>query len=534
MKEINIILFLLFILLNGTGNAQEQTTGKNEYYKNPVIHADYSDPDVIRVGDDYYMTSSSFAHTPCLPILHSRDLVNWEIINHAAENIPYGNFEKPMRGNGVWAPCLRYHNGEYYIYYGDPDYGIFMTKTKNPYGKWETVKLVKEAKGWIDPSPLWDEDGNAYLVHAWARSRSGIKHRLTLNKMNPEGTEILDSGITIYEDSIKHPTLEGPKFYKRNGYYYILAPAGGVPTGWQAAFRSKNIYGPYEDKIVMEQGSASVNGPHQGGLVDTKSGEEWFIHFQDKGAYGRIVHLQPVWWVNNWPVIGIEKSKPGCGEPVAEYKFPNVNLKNSAIKLQTSDEFDSSDIGLQWQWEANHKKTWYSLTENKGALRLYSQKNENRLTRIWDMPHVIGQKFPAASFTAVTKLNFLPRFSGERAGLVVLGLDYFSIYIINENDKFSIILIRCIDANKDGKEEILEKILIDKNTAFLKLDVDSNTGCIFSFSTDGTNFKKLGNIYTAKKGLWVGAKVALFTSAPENSESTGFTDFEYFRISDCR
>lgn len=530
VNKITAALALIGCLMSVNTMAQSENTKKEEVYTNPVIHADYSDPDVIRVGDDYFMTSSSFVHTPCLPILHSKDLVNWEIINHAAENIPYGNFEKPMHGGGVWAPCLRYHNGEYYIYYGDPDYGIFMTKTKDPYGKWEPVKLVKEAKGWIDPSPLWDDDGNAYLVHAWARSRSGIKHRLTLNKMNTEGTEILDTGITIYEDSVKHPTLEGPKFYKRNGYYYILAPAGGVPTGWQAAFRSKNIYGPYEDRIVMHQGSTIINGPHQGGLADTKSGEEWFIHFQDKNAYGRIVHLQPVRWQNNWPIIGTPKDKPDCGEPELEYKKPGVTTQSGLCKIQTSDEFDSAKIGLQWQWEANHKQSWYSLTQITGALRLYSQRKENNNTRIWDMPNVVGQKFPAEEFTVVTKLCFSPKSSVESGGLVILGMDYYSVYVTREEEKFFVALKLCRNTNKNGAEEIIEKKEIPSSNLFIKVDVAKKAECKFSYSFDGENYIHIGDTYEAKKGLWVGAKIGLYSSAQPEAAETGFTDFEFFRI----
>ena len=208
-------------------------------YKNPIIHADYSDPDVVQWGDDYFMTSSSFNAAPGLPILHSKDLVNWELVNYALpKQVPIKHFNTPQHGNGVWAPSIRVHNNELYIYWGDPDFGIYMVKTDDPFGNWEEPVLMMEAKGAIDPSPLWDEDGKAYLVHAWAGSRAGVKSILTVHKMNAEGTKVLDYGRHVFDGHENHPTVEGSKFYKRNGYYYIFAPAGGVSTGWQLVLRS--------------------------------------------------------------------------------------------------------------------------------------------------------------------------------------------------------------------------------------------------------------------------------------------------------
>ena len=294
-------------------------------YKNPIIHADYSDPDVVQWGDDYFMTSSSFNVAPGLPILHSKDLVNWELVNYALpKQVPIKHFNTPQHGNGVWAPSIRVHNNELYIYWGDPDFGIYMVKTDDPFGNWEEPVLMMEAKGAIDPSPLWDEDGKAYLVHAWAGSRAGVKSILTVHKMNAEGTKVLDYGRHVFDGHENHPTVEGSKFYKRNGYYYIFAPAGGVSTGWQLVLRSKNIYGPYEEKVVLEQGATAINGPHQGAWVTTDTGEDWFFHFQDVDAYGRIVHLQPMHWENDWPVMGKDQNGNGIGEPVLQHKKPNV------------------------------------------------------------------------------------------------------------------------------------------------------------------------------------------------------------------
>lgn len=240
----------------------------NGTYQNPVLYADYSDPDVCAAGDDFYMTASSFNCIPGLPILHSRDLVNWSLVNYALPvQEPKEFFDKAQHGKGVWAPAIRFHKGEFYIYWGDPDYGIYMIKTRDPKGSWSKPVLVKAGKGMIDPTPLWDEDGKVYLIHAYAGSRSGVNSILVICELNAEGTEVISDPVMVFDGNDgKNHTVEGPKLYKRNGYYYIFAPAGGVATGWQLVLRSKNIYGPYESKIVMAQGKTTINGPHQGGL----------------------------------------------------------------------------------------------------------------------------------------------------------------------------------------------------------------------------------------------------------------------------
>ena len=343
-------------------------------YKNPVLHADYSDPDVCRVGDDFYMTSSSFDAVPGLPILHSKDLVNWELIGHALKRqIPIEHFEKTQHGNGVWAPAIRYHKNEFYIYYPDPDFGIYLTKASHPTGPWSAPVLVEEGKGLIDPCPLWDSDGKVYLVHGWAGSRAGIKSILTVKRLNVSGDKVLDEGTLVYDGHLTDATVEGPKFYKRNGYYYIFAPAGGVSTGWQLVLRSKNVYGPYERRVVMDQGSSPVNGPHQGAWVDTKpvngKSQDWFLHFQDKMEYGRVVHLQPMKWVNDWPVIGEDTDGDGKGQPVLSYKKPNVGQRSAVKTPEESDEFNALTLAKQWQWQANPKGIWFT-TSAQGFLRL--------------------------------------------------------------------------------------------------------------------------------------------------------------------
>jgi beta-xylosidase len=503
----------------------------NGTYNNPIIYSDYSDPEVIRVGDDYFLTSSSFANTPGLPILHSKDLVNWKIVNYVFNNIPYGNFDKPRHGNGVWAPSIRYHNGEFYIYYGDPDYGIFMSKTKDPFGKWDTLILVKQAKGWIDPCPFWDDDGKAYLVHAFAKSRAGINGILVLNRMSTDGKTLLDDGVLVYDGKTNNPTIEGPKFYKRNGYYYIMAPAGGVSMGWQTVLRSKNVFGPYEDKVVMRQGNTAINGPHQGGWVETQTGESWFIHFQDKDVYGRILHLQPVKWINDWPVIGEDKDNSGTGEPVLTHNKPNVGARYPISSIQTDDEFNTGKLGLQWQWEGNHSEEWYSLTESKGNLRLMSVPMDSDTSRIWDIPNVIAQKFPAPEFTVTTKLKFSPKEAGEKTGLVIIGMSYAYLSLTKVVDKDILAMTICMNADSGGKEEIVESKDVSYENLYLRVEVKNGGKCQFSYSDNGKMFRSVGKEFTTRKGKWTGAKVGLFATAPYQSKMTGYADYDWFRFS---
>ena len=249
-------------------------------YTNPILYTDYSDPDAIRVGEDYFMIASSFCNTPAVPLLHSKDLVNWKVINYIIDKLPFDYYDKPVHGCGTWAPAIRYHEGTYYVFIPMPDEGIMMCKTTDPFGKWSEPAYVRKVVGWIDPCPFWDEDGKAYMVTAFARSRIGFKSMLYMSPIEPDCSGVLDDGQFIYDGHATQPTIEGPKLYKRNGYYYIFAPAGGVKPGWQTVLRSKNIYGPWEEKIVLHQGNSPVNGPHQGAWVDTPDGQDWFLHFQ--------------------------------------------------------------------------------------------------------------------------------------------------------------------------------------------------------------------------------------------------------------
>lgn len=538
MNKVILLYTFLLVIVNtfaqtGLSKVWVSDMG-NGKYKNPVIYADYSDPDVCRVGDDYYMTASSFNCIPGLPILHSKDLVNWTIIGHAISKMPENATFKTTvnHGGSVWAPAIRYHKGEFYIYYGDPDIGIFMTKTKDPASEWEPLVLVKEGKGLIDACPLFDDDDQVYLAHAYAGSRAGIKSLLAVTRLTADGKRAIGESKIIYDGHDLDPTIEGPKFYKKNGYYYILAPAGGVKTGWQLAMRAKDIFGPYERKVVMEQGNTPVNGPHQGAWIDTQTGEDWFIHFQDVGTIGRLVHLQPTIWKNDWPVIGEDKDGDGCGNPVLEYKKPNVGQIYPVINPAENDEFSTNTLGLQWQWQANPQSWWYFTNKEAGVLSLYSIPLPDNYVSLWDVPNLLLQKMPAPTFTVTTKLTFNPdsRFIGERTGLVIMGRDYSLLSFENKGDGFTLAQIECPQADKGKTEIINEAIDIKDATIHLRAIIKNGTSCTFSYSMDGKKYINLGKSAQIKEGQWIGAKMGIFCTRPQKGNDGGRVDVDWFRI----
>jgi beta-xylosidase len=505
----------------------------NGMYKNPVLYADYSDPDVVRVGSDYYLTSSSFSSVPGLQILHSKDLVNWSIIGTALPvQLPRARYDQAQPGNGVWAPALRFHKGEFYLYYPDPDLGIFVVKAKNPAGPWSEPVCVKAAKGWIDPCPLWDEDGRAYLVHAFAGSRAGIKSVIHVSEMTSDGLSLLGEDKLVFDGHKDHPTIEGPKFYKRHGYYYIFAPGGGVPTGWQVALRSKSVFGPYEDKIVMAQGKSKTNGPHQGAWVDTPDGkQDWFLHFQDQEAYGRVVHLQPMTWKNDWPVIGLDPDGDGTGEPVQTYRKPAVLSKTALATPATSDEFSGKTLGLQWQWQANPQPAWYSLVAAPGSVRLAAAPRPADYQNFWQVPSLLLQKLPAEQFTATTKLSFVPKAEGEKAGLVMMGLDYAYLAITYQGGQLSLAQVVCQKADKGGSETASAPVTIPSGKpVYLRVAVRPGAKCQFSYSLDGQQFMPLGAEFAAREGKWVGAKMGVFCLSPNSAATTGYADVDWWRV----
>jgi beta-xylosidase len=333
----------------------------------------------------------------------------------------------------------------------------------------------------------------------------------------------------IIDGHEEESTIEGPKFYKRNGYYYIFAPAGGVATGWQTILRAKSVYGPYEKKKVLHQGNTAINGPHQGAWVMTQTGEDWFFHFQDKGAYGRIVHLQPMQWKNDWPQMGIDQNNDGIGEPVANFKKPDVVQEHQIVTPPDSDEFNEPKLGLQWQWHANPQIYW-GFPTSMGHYTMYCRPRPENATNLYNAPNLLLQKFPSEAFTATAKITFNSRFDGEETGLLIMGLDYSYLQVKQLDKKLFLSQITCKDADKNGKEVAGQSVGLNKSTFYLQVSVSKGGICNFSFSEDGNTFKPIGTEFKAREGKWIGAKIGFLALREGMINDAGSVDIDWIRF----
>lgn len=490
-------------------------------YDNPVLYADYSDPDVIRVDNSYYMVASSFHFSPGIPILKSEDLVHWTIIGHVLPTLTFapeydmpGPFalddtkSKPVEGtryaSGVWAPAIRHHNGLYYVYWPTPDEGIFMATAKDPSGPWSPPVPVILQKGLEDPCPFWDDDGNAYLIHGKVGAGPLILHRMSV-----DGTKVLDDGVVVAEDKVRLPVLEGPKLYKRDGWYYIFAPIGGVGEGPQVVGRARNIYGPYEWQTVLEP-IPEVKGPHQGGYVETPSGQGWFLHFNSTGAFGRIDHLQPVIWQDGWPVMGDN------GKPVVTHAVPDTG-RQTRDRLQDSDEFSAPKLGLQWSWNHNPDNARWSLAARPGFLRLTAAKanslttSRNTLTQILQGPRM----------QTTARLDIANLRDGQRAGVSLFGVKPVWIGVAREGGVNRLVYA---SAGTEALGSVITGTRID-----LRAEVNADQIGRFAYSLDGRTFTLFGDALPLSKfSWWKGSRPALFTFT--RGEPDGFVDVDWVHV----
>lgn len=542
---------LIFILLI-TACVGSQSKYDKAMYSNPIIAMDLSDPDVIRVGKDYYMTISSFNMMPGLPIYHSRDLVNWQIIGHAVQAQPPAiftyrgrqiselDYDAPRPSKGVWAPSFEYHDDQFWIYWGDPDAGVYMVKADKPEGPWSRPLLVHKAKGWIDPTVVWDKKNKkAYLAHAFAKSRVGYSSVIDVMELSYDGTRVMGESVRVYDAfnpkkfpaDKQHKIIEGPKFDKFGDWFYILAPAGGVESGWQVAMRSRHPLGPYEIRTIGETGNTNINGPHQGALIESHKGDWWFLHFQSAGTLGRIARLEPASWVDGWPITGIDENGNGIGNPVATYRYPH---KPVPLSIETSDEFENASLGLQWQWPANPQPDWFKIQEGKLFLPALFRAEQ----ALQSVPHVLNQLFPGPNFDATLKLDHQSK--STRASFLTLGRRCFDIGVEGLGSK------KRVSVQFDG-EALAEQTIVTDGPVWLRvnskgdiplplkripnivestktvfeeggvahrfLDVDrwenGKLYATFSYSLDGKKFISLGERYVLRSGWWSGVRLGI-------------------------
>lgn len=486
-------------------------------YTNPILNADWSDPDVIRVGDAYYMTASTFNRVPGLPILRSSDLVNWEIIGHALQRlVPERHFDLPRHGGGVWAPALRYHDDRFFIVYPDPDHGFYVVHSEDPAGPWSEPHLLYAGRGLIDPCPFWDDDGRAYLVHAWATTRAGINNVLTLHEITPDAAQVLGPSRTVVDGFTLagFSVLEGPKLYKRDGWYWIFAPAGGVPEGWQSVFRSRSIWGPYEERTTLAQGSSPVNGPHQGAWVEAVDGSHWFLHFQDRGPVGRVVHLQPMSWSEDgWPQMGTNWDGhlgDRQGEPVLSHEAPGGALVRTESRLERGGDWKDG-IGPQWYWQANPRPDWARVIGD-GVLELLAVPGDP--VNLRELPNVLAQRIPGTPSQAQVAARLHDTVSGMRAGMIVLGLTYcwIGLVVLPDGD---LAVVAATGGEGRSERPLAEPARLNSGAAVeMQAQVNADAEVSLAWRTPGGSWTDIEERFQATPGSWTGAHIGLFATAP--------------------
>lgn len=565
MKKIKIILggIVMSLLLNmlpacvspvmaGDNNVGAWGDNGDGTYNNPVLPGDYSDPDIIRIGDDYYLVTSTFQLSPGLTVLHSTDLINWEIINAAVDDIsqiaPRFNYDiMDGYGRGIWAPCLTYNEKTktFYIHFGTPDEGFFMVKTQDIYGEWSDVYEVKKpdgsgfGKGWDDCGVLWDDDGQGYFIG----TNFDDNYQSWLYKISDDGCTLLDTGVPVhhsydeYNPSEKSP--EAYKLFKKDGTYYIYHNGvyGSDRRAW--LMKSEYIYGEHEDgtpgtfedpgkyehcPFYIVQG---YRGPCQGNLidVDTKEGKKWYFwtHQGNTQVDGRPDSLIPVEWdENGWPKADINATGVSGGDmPWENIQKP---IQSDEIKIPvTSDEFSDDELGYQWVWNFQPDDTKWSLTEREGYIRLYAKK-PLRTDTLNKAPNTLLQRLYKTDGNVVTtKIDISNMADGQNAGMThSAGSTNTMIGVIQENGKRYLRYKTSSGADMRGIE-----IPSDITDIYFRSEWDTTCMNYFSYSLDGVNYKYFGQKYQLIGSNYRGDYVGLY-SYNDKSE-TGYIDVDYFR-----
>ena len=506
-----------FPILTVSAQAQASRPATEGVYHNPILFADYSDPDVIRDGANYYLVASTFHFVPGIPILQSTDLVHWTIVGHVVDRLTmdprYSMVGGNRYGKGVWAPSIRKHDGLFYVYFPTPNEGIFVSTATSITGPWSDPAVVIAQPGLEDPCPFWDDDGKAYLIHSVTGAGPLILHR-----MSPDGKHVLDQGKIVVQDPEHLPTLEGPKLYKRDGYYYIFAPFGGVGVGSQVVLRSRQIYGPYDYRVVLAQGSTKINGPHQGGYVETPDGEGWFVHFQSDGAHGRIVHLEPVRWRDDWPVIGADPDgvpgRDSAGQPVPSGPIPGHSATPSEQHPQTSDDFNEAVLGPQWEWNHNPDDAHWSLAARPGYLRLIPMPADGLLSA----RNTLTQCMQDNSFEFTVRVDLNAMKAGVHAGLAMFEESASGLEIVQSGDARRLDFFHL--------SEHVSGPALTQTVIQLRVRVSGDQALYFYSLDDGKTFQQLGAATPIRFSWWKGSRPALFAYSTLNSDP-GAVDFDW-------
>lgn len=482
----------------------------NGTYTNPVIPADFPDPDVVQVGDAYYMVTTTMFVFPGVTILKSYDLVNWEYCSNALPRFDVSkcyNLDSCNRySHGQWATSIKYHNGQFYLLFITLDEGGFICSARKAEGPWEIRKLPK---GFYDPGLFFDEDGRIYVAHGYSK--------ILMTELNPDFSP-KEKDSLIFTGDIRRG-LEGTHVYKINGYYYLYGTYGGL-DGIQVALRSKNIYGPYEQKVVIRDTTPGVNfGIHQGALLQTSTGEWWTILFVDSGPFGRFPSLQPVTWVDGWPMVGVD------GKAVVTYKKPNVGKTYAVKQFPTSDEFNEKKLGMQWGWNHNPDDAKWSLTKKPGYLRMVTAKVVSNLTEARNTltQRPFSKYDPSIPTTATTKIDLRNMKDGDIAGLAIFQDPYAYIGAMKTKNATFLVMVN------NGKTA--DSVAINHSTVYLRaIASNASKKAQFEYSFDNSTFIPLGDQLVMRFNLkiFTGNKFCLFNYA--TLQTGGYVDFDWFRV----
>ena len=483
-------------------------------FVNPILPADYSDIDAIRVGDDYFAVSSTFAYSPGVIVLHSKDLVNWTIAGHAVADVtaisPQMNFDKMGRyGRGVWAGAMRFHAGRFWIYFGDPDDGFFVTSAEKAAGPWEPVKQLWKTKGWDDPCPFWDDDGQGYFVC----TNFADGYKIHLFKLTADNTALVDGWDRVLHQS---KGSEATKLYKINGVYYHyyseVKPEGRVAM----MNRSRSLDGPWETRQLQHVNKRVDKEPNQGGLIEGPGGRWWFLTHQGTGDWeGRAMCLLPVNWTDGWPILG-EPGADGIGNMVWQAKKPVVGMPTTAPA--TDDPFAGPQLGAQWEWNHQPRADRWSLTERPGFLRLHAFR-PLKPEDLKSAGNVLTQRvLRTAGGDAAVKLDVSGMADGQIAGLGHYAKTSAAIGVRQRAGRRTIAILR------DAKETAGPAVTGD--TIWLRSTWNFDGQCHFAFSTDGRAFEAFGDPYGLTWGHYRGDRVALFSF--NDDADAGVADFTSF------
>lgn len=490
-------------------------------FTNPLMWGDWPDPDIIRVDDDFYFISTSMHYVPGSPIATSKDLVNWKMVGYAVDRYDEDERYDMQNGqlylNGSWANTIRYNNGKFYVGFCTP-YGLgtetghfSICEAEKPEGPWKRTIFPEYL---YDPGLFFDDNGKVYVVHG--------QGKLLITELNSDVRSVKGKPVEIWNKRFENSQtfgkrfgMEGAHMYKINGKYYITCPAGGT-EGWQVCLRSDSIYGPYEHKIIVEDNSSyPPNGLHQGGMVQLKNGDWWFIIMQDRGPIGRVPCLMPVKWVDGWPMLGTE------GKDVITYPKPNVGKTYPIMVPATSDEFKGKKLGLQWQWNHNPDDTKWTLTERPGYMRLKASQAKN----LKEARNTLTQRVQGPSSEGSVLVDITGLKDGNVAGFGVFQFPYAYVAVQQEGDDRKIVMcndgeiVETVDALKGNKIWIRARVM------------DKDFTARFYYSLDGETYSPIGNELKMGLGLdWTANRFALFNYSTKANGVGGYADFDWFHF----